>query len=259
MMHKLLLLRPDDQAGSLVSMLQQRAALMGMQAECLVHSMVNICGYDDPNHSLRNILSQTWHGGLMVSVNAANYFAQQAQAWAPECKMPVARWFAVGPTSAKAIAQVVQRPVTCPWRKHNSDALLQLPELQDVAHQQWLLVRGRGGRELAADTLRARGAHVTYLEVYQRVPNKVSAATIEQWQEQVHGIVVSSAEQLGYFLAALPQHALHWLAQCYWVLASERLAQLIPVAMRQRVVIADSATPFALADAWQTLIKKEDL
>ena len=259
MIHKLLLLRPEDQAGSLVAMLQQRAATAGVQADCLVHSMVSINGYDDPNHSLRTILSQTWHGGLMVSVNAANYFAQQAQVWAPECAMPVARWFAVGPTSAEAIARVVQRPVTCPWRMHNSDALLQLPELQNVADQRWLLIRGRGGRELVADTLRARGAQVTYLEVYQRVPSKVDLSTIEKWQQQVHGIVVSSAEQLGYFLAALPQHALHWLSQCYWVLASERLAQLLPVAMRQRVVIADSATPFALADAWQRLIKKEDL
>lgn len=258
MTHNLLLLRPEDQASQLVSVLQQRARELGIQAACLVQSMVAIRDYDDPRLSLRHVLTQTWHGGLMVSVNAAEHFAKQAQAWAPECPMPAARWFAVGPTSAQAIAQVVQRPVTCPWRQHNSDALLQLPELQQVHGQNWLLIRGRGGRELVADTLRARGAHVTYLEVYQRVPVQIEAAQIAQWQRQVNGIVVTSAEQVGYFLGALPRHALEWLSTCYWVLASERLAQLLPIAMRHRIVIADSATPYAVANAWQRLIQKED-
>lgn len=258
MSHHLLLLRPEDQASPLVAMLQQRATASGITLNCHVHSMVAIRGYDDPNYSLRGILTQPWDGGLMVSVNAAEHFAQQAQAWAPECTIPNMRWFAVGPTSASAIAKVVQRPVTCPWRQHNSDALLRLPELQKVAGQRWLLVRGRGGRELVADTLRARGAEVTYLEVYQRKPMAVSETTISHWLQHVNGIVVTSAEQLGYFLAAVPKHALEWLSTCYWVVASERLAQLLPVVVRQRVVIADSATPFAVADAWHALIKKED-
>src|SRR5690554_6936519 len=257
MNHNLLLLRPADQSQALVRLLHQRADSAGTQLTCSIQSMVAIRGYDDPNYSLRGILSQTWDGGLMVSVNAAEYFAKQAREWAPECQMPKARWFAVGPTSAKAIAQVVQRPVTCPWRQHNSDALLKLPELNAVHGQNWLLVRGRGGRELVADTLRARGATVTYLEVYERIPVTLSEQQFEQWQQQVNGIVVTSAEQLGYFLAALPQRALQWLSQCYWVLASERLAQLLPTAMRKHVVIADSATPFAVADAWQSLITKD--
>lgn len=257
MNHNLLLLRPDDQSEALVRLLHQRADSVGTKLTCNIQSMVAIRGYDDPNYSLREILSQAWDGGLMVSVNAAEHFAQQAREWAPACKIPSARWFAVGPTSARAIANVVQRPVTCPWRQHNSDTLLKLPELKDVHGQRWLLIRGRGGRELVADTLRARGASVTYLEVYERIPVTLSEQQFEQWQQQINGIVVTSAEQLGYFLAALPQHALQWLCECYWVLASERLAQLLPAAMRKRVVIADSATPFAIADAWHTLITKD--
>lgn len=257
MNHALLLLRPDDQAKPLIGMLQQRAKAAAVTVTCDVKSMVAIREYDDPNHSLREILRQDWHGAMMVSVNAANYFAQQAQQWAPECAMPKARWFAVGPTSAKAIAQVVNRAVTCPWRQHNSDALLQLPELQGVAGQRWLIVRGHGGREVVADTLTARGAQVSYLEVYQRVPVALAEHQFEHWQQHINGIVVTSAEQLGYFLAALPNQALSWLESCYWVLASERLAQLLPVAMRKRVVVAHSATPFAIADAWQTLLEQQ--
>ncbi|RZQ55714.1 uroporphyrinogen-III synthase [Pseudidiomarina tainanensis] len=257
MNHHLLLLRPDDQAHELAQLLQQRARAADMGLTCSSKSMVKISGFDDPNHSLRGILQQPWDAGMMVSVNAARHFAKQAAAWAPEQPMPSARWYAVGPTSAAAIAQVVGRPVNCPWRQHNSDALLRLPELQQVKGQRWLLIRGHGGRELVADTLRARGADVTYLEVYQRTPVSLAPNEFEQWQQQVNGIVVTSAEQLSYFLAAVPRQALSWLANCYWIVASDRLKQLLPVALQGNVAVAHSATPFALVDAWQQLLEQQ--
>jgi uroporphyrinogen-III synthase len=40
--------------------------------------------------------------------------------------------------------------------------------MQQLANQQVLIVRGVGGRELLADTLAARGANISYLEVYRR-------------------------------------------------------------------------------------------
>ncbi|RUO69293.1 uroporphyrinogen-III synthase [Pseudidiomarina salinarum] len=255
-MNKVLILRPADQAAELQQMLQHRASDQQYQLQTEAASMVAIRGYDDPNHSLTEILSASWDAALMVSVNAATYFEQQAREWASELPMPAARWYAVGPTSARAIKAVVGRPVTCPWRRHNSDSLLALPELQQIAGQRWLLVRGHGGRELLADTLRARGAEVTYLEVYQRQPQAVAPATMERWQQEIRGIMVSSAEQLGYFLAAVPKEALSWLTSCYWVVASSRLADLMPSAIRARAVIADSAASFAMAEAWQQAIMK---
>lgn len=257
MNHSLLLLRPSEQAHELSKMLQQRASKLDLSLSCINKSMVKITSFDDPNHSLRGILQQKWDAAMMVSVNAANYFAQQARAWAPDCAMPAARWYAVGPTSAAAIAQVVGRPVCCPWRQHNSDALLALPELNQVCGQRWLLVRGHGGRELVADTLRARGAEVAYLEVYQRTPEPLSEAEYATWQQQINGIVVTSAEQLGYFLAAVPKQALSWLAQCYWIVASERLKQLLPPTLQQMAVVAHSATPFAIVDAWQHILDQQ--
>ncbi len=255
-MSKVLILRPADQAAELRQLLERRARDQqpGFQTEAA--SMVAISSYDDPSHSLAGILSAQWDGALMVSVNAATYFQQQASEWAPGMPMPAARWYAVGPTSARAIKSVVGRPVTCPWRRHNSDSLLALPELQDITGQRWLLVRGHGGRELLADTLRARGAEVTYLEVYQRQQQPVSPATMSRWQQEIKGIMVSSAEQLGYFLAAVPNQALSWLTSCYWVVASSRLADLMPPAIRSRAVVADSAASFAMAEAWQQAIMK---
>ncbi|MGQ4277447.1 uroporphyrinogen-III synthase [Pseudidiomarina sp. E22-M8] len=254
-MSTILILRPAEQAAELKHLLNQRAAQIKVPATVESASMLKISAYDDPSHSLAEILDKAWDGAMMVSVNAAHYFAQQARDWAPQAAMPRCRWYAVGPVSARAISDVVKRPVTCPWREHNSDALLALPELQQVDGQQWLLVRGHNGRELFADTLRARGAEVTYLEVYQRQPQPQNAAILADWRDKVDTIMVSSAEQLGAFLAAVPHEAKAWLTHCTWVVASARLQQLLPVAISKRVAVADSAASFAMVEAWQRAIQ----
>ncbi|MFC0445380.1 uroporphyrinogen-III synthase [Pseudidiomarina halophila] len=254
-MSTILILRPTEQAAELKQLLSQRAAQLNEPARVQSASMLKISGYDDPCHSLAEILDRKWDAAMMVSVNAAHYFAQQARDWAPDAAMPRCRWYAVGPVSARAISDVVQRPVSCPWREHNSDALLALPELQQVEGQQWLLIRGHNGRELFADTLRARGAEVTYLEVYQRQPQPPAAATLAEWRDQIDTIMVSSAEQLGAFLAAIPNETKAWLADCTWIVASSRLQQLLPVALSKRVAVADSAASFAMVDAWQRALQ----
>lgn len=256
-MKHILILRPEAQAAELHQLLRESAAAHGYEVQSSSASMLEIKSYDDPSRSLADTLRSHWDGAMMVSVNAANYFAEQAQAWAPNEAMPRCRWYAVGPVSARAIAQVVKRPVVCPWREHNSDALLALPELQQVQGQRWLLVRGRGGRELFADTLRARGAEVQYLEVYERLAKPPSVEQLQTWQRCVNTIMVSSAEQLGAFLAAVPSSGLEWLANCTWIVASHRLQQLLPAGLGKHVMIADSAASFAMVEAWQRAMHVE--
>ena len=43
-----------------------------------------------------------------------------------------------------------------------------MPALQQLPGQRCVVVRGVGGRELLAETMRARGAEVEYLNVYER-------------------------------------------------------------------------------------------
>lgn len=55
-----------------------------------------------------------------------------------------------------------------PEENFNSEALLDLPELQAVKDKQIVIFRGNGGRDKLRDELVKRGAHVQYLECYQR-------------------------------------------------------------------------------------------
>lgn len=74
---------------------------------------------------------------------------------------------AAGPASARALASLPCSVQTSPAGMQSED-LLNLPVLTDVTGKRIALFRGVGGRELLADTLRARGARVDYLETYQR-------------------------------------------------------------------------------------------
>ncbi len=67
-----------------------------------------------------------------------------------------------------------------------SESLLAMPEMQDVAGKQVLIVRGETGRELLAETLIARGATIHYLEVYRRClptydTDRIDAALRADW------------------------------------------------------------------------------
>ncbi|RUO76627.1 uroporphyrinogen-III synthase [Pseudidiomarina taiwanensis] len=244
-----LILRPADQAEPLLDRLQQHGA------QVLQHSMVSVEPSDTAVEQLEQLLEIPFTSGIMVSVNAAHFLAKSQQQLG--LHLPKMNWFSVGPTSARAIAEIVQGPVTCPLSEHNSEGLLRLKPLQNVKGQEWLIVRGERGRELLADTLRARGAKVHYLDVYRRMPTQLGSDMIQNWQAEVDCIMVSSAEQLGYFLAAIPADGLSWLQRCQWIVASDRLQALLPVGLQSRATVAGSATPHALIEAWQQVQRKQ--
>ena len=74
----------------------------------------------------------------------------------------------VGQGSAKALRNFGVQDVISPQSRSDSEALLALPELQNVTNWRIIIFRGNGGRELLGDTLKARGATVDYAECYQR-------------------------------------------------------------------------------------------
>lgn len=110
---------------------------------------------------------------------------------------PSARVFAVGPGTARALADAGLGSAIVPDGQ-DSEALLALPALQDVAGRQVLIVRGVGGRPLLADTLAARGAQVAFLECYRRsCPHGDPAPLLARWQAGgIDAVTVASAETL---------------------------------------------------------------
>ncbi|MFO8025079.1 uroporphyrinogen-III synthase [Thiohalophilus sp.] len=78
----------------------------------------------------------------------------------------------VGRGTARALQEQGGRsPDLMPQQGHDSEALLALPDLQaeQIHGKSVLIVRGEGGREKLATSLRARDAQVEYAEVYRRL------------------------------------------------------------------------------------------
>lgn len=109
-------------------------------------------------------------------------------------------WFSVGAATG-AILKTHGVDVSWPERGDDSEALLALPRLAealDVTDPKVLILRGEGGREHIADTLRHRGAQVDSLELYRRcLPDYPPGALIETLRsERLNAVVVSSGQGL---------------------------------------------------------------
>lgn len=116
---------------------------------------------------------------------------------------PSLRYAAVGPMTAAELAVFGLRDVLIPQDRFDSESLLNLPEMQDVAGKRCVIFRGRGGRELLAQTLRERGAFVEFAECYRRINPQRDAGEMERlWQNgSLQAMVVTSSEALRNLLA----------------------------------------------------------
>ncbi|MBI2294881.1 MAG: uroporphyrinogen-III synthase [Betaproteobacteria bacterium] len=105
---------------------------------------------------------------------------------------------AIGRGSVKELGRFGATEVIAPARRFDSEALLELPALQDVSGKRVVVFRGDGGRELLGDTLQARGALVEYAECYRRgTPDVDAAPLLEAWaRNELHAITMTSSEGL---------------------------------------------------------------
>jgi len=163
-------------------------------------------------------------------------------------------YFAIGRTTALALHTESGKDIRYPLDREISEVLLQLPELQNVVGKRALILRGNGGRELLGDTLRERGAEVTFCECYQRCNKHYDGAEeAMRWQSRgVTTLVVTSGEMLQHLWSLIPQwYREHWLLHCRLLVVSERLAKLARELGWQDIRIADNADNDALLRALQ--------
>jgi uroporphyrinogen-III synthase len=83
---------------------------------------------------------------------------------------------AIGQATTAALNAAGRRVSLMPDGGSDSESLLALPQLADMAGRRVLIVRGSGGRELLFEAMTARGAQVQYAEVYTREPARPAQA-----------------------------------------------------------------------------------
>ena len=130
---------------------------------------------------------------IFVSANAVEYGVGDPAAWPVRILT-----LAPGPGTAAALAAVGIANARIPPTTMDSEGLLALPELLDVAGKRIVIFRGDGGRELLRTALEARGATVVQVECYRRAkPQGGAAGLIDAWREKrVDAVTLTSGEGL---------------------------------------------------------------
>ncbi|MEW6118752.1 MAG: uroporphyrinogen-III synthase [Pseudomonadota bacterium] len=182
----ILVTRPAHQAAALAE------AIRAAGGEALVFPALAVEAVPDLQPPAARAVLDAADAVIFISPNAVQ-FGMAALGCLPDG----ARVFAVGPGTARALAAAGVADAVMP-QGQDSEALLALPQLADVAGQHIVIVRGVGGRPLLGDTLAARGAEVRYLECYRRVrPDADAAPLLARWQAGcIDAVTVASAETL---------------------------------------------------------------
>jgi uroporphyrinogen-III synthase len=152
----------------------------------------------------------TYDLAFFVSANAVEYGVPDPARW--PAALPA---YAPGPGTAEALIAVGIANVRVPASRFDSEGLLALTELSQLAGRRAVLFRGEDGRDLLASTLRARGAHVDEVPCYRRAaPEAGAQGLVEALRERrAHALTVTSSEGLDNLLAALGNEGLALLAR----------------------------------------------
>jgi len=192
----------------------------------------------DPTPGQRAALEALGDFGLAVFISANA--VERGLALARAAGTWPARAAAVGEATAVALRNSGFHAVISPRERHDSEALLALPELRSVKGERIIVFRGEGGRERLREVLEARGAQVEYVECYRRTrPRADPAPLLAAWARgEIHAVSALSAETLENFLAMAGEAALPHVAHCTLVVPHGAIAAHPDARRFARVLVA---------------------
>lgn len=216
----ILITRPAGQAENLARMIEQAGAIP------ILFPTIEIQAIDERPET-RAILKQLdqYEYAIFISANAVRH--GMATVWALGAWPERLAALAVGAATAQALREHGLSRIITPAEGSDSESLLRMPVLQDIRGKKLLIVRGLGGRELLAESLRERGAWVDYLECYRRgLPACDSAPILQRFaQGDIQAIVVNSAEGLENLFTLLGERGYAYLCASVMFVMHDRIAK----------------------------------
>jgi uroporphyrinogen-III synthase/uncharacterized protein HemX len=210
---RVLVTRPAEQADTLCRLIERhggRAIRLPMQA---IEPTRQAAAAAAQLQQQREALA--W---IFTSVNAVRYArGLDAGVW-PPC-------IAIGPATASALEQAGIVDVRTPAQRHDSEAVLALDVLQDVADRSIVIVTGEGGRDALEQGLAARGAQVSRVEVYRRVALPHTAEALTDAVVGADAAVITNGEALRLLFARVDDDARLRLLHLQLVVPSRRVVE----------------------------------
>ena len=150
--------RPREQAAELAKRIKQ------LGGKPLLFPLLEIKPVDDVRalHGLAKSLA-SYDLLIFISPNAVKHGMASLGALPHTVRVAT-----VGQGSARALREAGVNDILVPDDRFDSEALLAMPEMQNISGLRIAILRGDAGRELLGDTLKQRGASVEYVACYQR-------------------------------------------------------------------------------------------
>lgn len=226
-----LVTRPAAQAAALA------AELTALGARVACFPLIEILPPAEPQ-ALRALAARLGEFDLafFVSANAVTH----ALAELPRAGWPATlRIATVGPGTARALHDAGFAEVLVPAERFDSEAVLDLPAFAPaaVAGKRVLVLRGDGGRELLADTLRQRGARVEQVSCYRRAAPTADPTPLldAAAHGRLHAISLTSSEAADNLVALLGSRAAELLTRLPVFVPHARIAERVAALGGRRI------------------------
>ncbi|MFA7242134.1 MAG: uroporphyrinogen-III synthase [Sulfuricellaceae bacterium] len=186
-----LITRPARQNANLARLVREAGG------EAILFPTLEIAGIDD-SAPLYAIMARLEQFGLAIFISPNAVEKGIALIRSTRALPPALKIAAIGQGSADALARLGVAQVLAARGGNDSEALLALPELQQVANSRVVIFRGVGGRETLKQELTRRGAEVVYAECYRRRMPECDPAPLLALGEtgKIGAIATTSTESL---------------------------------------------------------------
>ena len=240
-----LVTRPVHQAGPLCEALERRGARVTRLP------MIDIRPTDDTAGLERGLARLSAADlAIFVSPNAVEGLLHELSArglsWPPGITVA-----AVGHGTVRALEAHGMAVDVVPASGFDSESLLDMPALRQIAGHHAILIRGNGGRDVLRGTMEERGARVTLLPVYRRALPDLPVAALDGLGRpgEMDVAVITSGTVLEHLVTvAGPQRRDALLDTGLVVISGRVAAQASGLGFRNGIVTADDPGAEALAD-----------
>ena len=177
-------------------------------------------------HTVLKLEDYDW--ALFISSNAVQ-FGMPAVKHAFHTLPESIKFAAIGPSTQKALKLFDVQDVLIPEENFDSEGLLATSEMNDIQNKKIVIFRGEGGRETLAETLRARGAEVTYAECYVRTFPQTNLDLLKAFSEKIHisAILITSSEACKEFVRLSRQKNMDFLKDILFIVNHPRMVNVL--------------------------------
>jgi uroporphyrinogen-III synthase len=228
--------RPAQQAGELAAMIGAAGG------EAILFPVLEIRDVEDLKPLLAIVARlDEFDFAVFISPNAVNKAMNLITAH--RALPPGLLCAAIGRGGVKELARFGVTNAIAPARRFDSEAVLELPELQEIRGKRVVIFRGEGGRELLGDTLKARGARVEYAECYRRgTPNLDAAPLLKAWaRNELDAVTVTSSEGLRNLYEMIGALGRQWLRKTPVFVPHPRIAEVARELGLTHVIVTEPA------------------